>query len=250
MSIKTGILYFSLIIISCSSPSTEEPSKAQQIIDASIAAHGFDNLTNKKITFDFRGREYAVERFPDSYNYYRIWQDSLGLVTDKLVNSTNFSRNINGQLLQIEEEWAQKYSRSVNSVLYFFQLPFGLNDPAVNKNFIGEIQLEGETYHLINVTFQQEGGGEDFEDQFLYWINQQTNLVDYIAYNYITDGGGVRLRKAINRRTIEGLVFQDYINFKPDDKSTPLDQLDDLYIEGKLIELSRIESENIKVLSL
>jgi len=70
---------------------------------------------------------------------------------------------------------------------------------------------------------------------------------DYFAYSYLTDGGGVRFRKAINRRTIDNLLIQDYINYKAEDKNTPLNKMLSLFLEGKLNELSRIENKNVNV---
>jgi hypothetical protein len=91
------------------------------------------------------------------------------------------------------------------------------------------------------------GGGEDFQDEYRYWIDPESGHIDYLAYNYRTDGGGTRFRKAKNRRKKEGFVFQDYTNFKPEKKFTPLDSLPFLFEMGKLIEVSQIENENIQV---
>ena len=66
------------------------------------------------------------------------------------------------------------------------------------------------------------GGGEDFQDEYRYWIDPESGHIDYLAYNYHTDGGGTRFRKAKNRRKKEGFVFQDYINFKPEKKNYSL----------------------------
>jgi len=81
----------------------------------------------------------------------------------------------------------------------------------------------------------------------LYWINEETGIIDYLAYNYIVNGGGVRFREAINSRKINDIVFQDYINYKPESKETPLNELDNLFENGQLKELSRIISEDITV---
>jgi hypothetical protein len=135
----------------------------------------------------------------------------------------------------------------VNSVAYFAFLPYGLNDPAVYKTLVGDATLEGKDYHLIKVTFAEEGGGEDFDDEFLYWINKETYRIDYIAYTYHTDGGGVRLRKAINAHEVEGLVLLDYENYKPSDKKTPLDDMEGLFKAGELELLSEIRLEDIRV---
>ncbi len=239
------LFYAALLFCACS-PQDQELTP-QSIIDRAIEAHGLDNVFDKKIEFDFRERHYTLEREQGKYAYTRSFEDSLGSVRDVLVNSSQFTRFVNGQELELDDEWTGKYLNSVNSVLYFIQLPLTLNDPAAIKKYLGVQNLKGKSYHLLEIRFEEEGGGKDFEDVFLYWFDVESFQMDYLAYSYITDGGGVRFREAINRRNIKGLVFQDYINYKPGDKLTPLDQLAGLYEKGELLELSRIENVNVVV---
>ena len=240
------VLLISLVLAACS-----KKDPAQEAIDASINAHGFDRLMENLVSFEFRNRVYSVS-FPENQKIYtRSFQDdSLGNIKDVLVNSWDFRRYVEGELIEVDVEWSGRYSNSVNSVLYFFQLPFGLNETAVIKKYLGRVSINQESYHKIQVTFEQEGGGEDYQDIFVYWIHAQDNTMDYLAYSYETDGGGVRFRQAINRRTIDGMLFQDYINYKPKSKDINVELMDDLFENGELIELSRIENSNIQVSKL
>ncbi|SMD35392.1 hypothetical protein SAMN04488029_2494 [Reichenbachiella faecimaris] len=235
--------FFLVIAMACT------PNKSpQKIIDEAIQAHGGLLFEGRTITFDFRGKHYLVQRKPVGYTYIRSFMDdSLGQVKDVLANSTELERFVNDTLQDISSEWKFKYANSVNSVLYFFQLPYGLNDAAVVKKYIGQKVINGRLYDKVQVTFKQENGGKDFEDVFVYWIETKTKTLDYLAYSYLTDGGGIRFRQAINRRAIEGMVFQDYINFKPANKDAALETLDEAFIEASLIELSQIENKNIEV---
>jgi len=231
--------------LACNSPKPKEYDP-QILVDRAISAHGA-NLSGKKISFDFRDRRYTLKRDNDSYSYMRAWQDdSLGFIQDILVNSEDFIRFQDGDSVTLDEEWTRKYANSVNSVFYFFQVPYVLNDRGAIKKFVGEFDIKGEPYLGVQVTFSEEGGGEDFEDVFVYWIHKEFSTVDFFAYSYITDGGGVRFREAINRRKAGGLLIQDYINYKSE-KSTPLNALPDLLNQGKLEELSRIENTKVKV---
>ncbi|MEL6561997.1 MAG: DUF6503 family protein [Bacteroidota bacterium] len=235
---------FFLILTACAASVDTDP---QSLVDQSIKSHGFDRLTNKSISFKFRKKTYSVARKADGYIYKRVFTDSLGTIVDELKNSSELVRKVNGSTTSLNEKEVKIATEAVNSVLYFFQLPYGLNDAAVNKQYAGEDEISGVKYHLVSVTFKQEGGGTDFQDEYMYWINQSDNTIDYLAYNYIVNEGGVRFRKAINRKTVDGLVFQDYINYKPADKKTPLKELSKLYQENKLIELSRIIAEDISI---
>lgn len=222
---------------------------SQRIVDKAIAAHGGEKFEKVRIEFDFRGRHYTSTRDKGKFTYTREFTDSTGRVKDILTND-NFRREINGNLATITQERAQAFSNSVNSVIYFALLPYGLNDPAVRKNFLGESTIKGRPYHLIRVTFDEEGGGKDFEDVFLFWINPKNFQVDYFAYSYKSDGGGIRFREAINPRFVEDILFLDYNNLMPRSDTVTLNQMQELFEANALEKLSVIKLENIKVESL
>ncbi|MDH5609815.1 MAG: hypothetical protein OEY56_10065 [Cyclobacteriaceae bacterium] len=242
-----NILYITIILMLSFGCSRQKKEEAQAIINQSIAVHGCSVLKEKNVSFDFRDKHYSVSRTGNAFLYTRSFQDSTGFVLDSLVNSTRFSRHIEGLPVSISEEWKAKYGRSINSVLYFFQLPYPLNDVSVQKEYMGKITFNGEPYHAIKITFEAQNGGEDFQDEYRYWIHAHTFFMDYLAYNYQDDEGGTRFRQAINRRTIEGLTVQDYINFEPDERFPPLDSLPSYFEKGRLSELSRILNENVQV---
>ncbi|MEP5611230.1 MAG: DUF6503 family protein [Cyclobacteriaceae bacterium] len=233
-----------LFVFACT---PQKPLDADGIIAEAIETHGLGQITNKKIEFDFRDKHYSVLRESDKYTYTRSFQDSLGYVEDILVNSSDFTRLIDGTELEVDSVWTGKYSNSVNSVLYFIQLPLTLTDPAALKDYKGISKINGKEYHLIEIRFTEEDGGKDFEDVFLYWFDATTFSMDYLAYSYITDDGGVRFREAFNKRKVGGVVFQDYINYKPEDKLTPIEEMSVLFEKGELVELSRIENVNVSV---
>lgn len=239
---KIVILLGVVLFYSCS-----EPVDPQLIIDQAIKKHGVDQLDGALVEFDFRKKHYSMERQDGSSVYTRSYEDSVGAIHDVLINSTDFTRTINDSTVALSDKWQSRYGNSVNSVFYFTKLPLGLNDPAVNKEYLGEVYLNKMPYHKIKVTFQQEGGGTDFQDVFIYWIHKREGTMDYLAYKYYTDGGGTRFRQAINRRTINGIIFQDYVNYKAETKNASIEDHDEFFDEGKLLELSRIVNENVQV---
>ena len=107
--------------------------------------------------------------------------------------------------------------------------------------------MDGSNYHKIQVTFAEEGGGKDFDDVFIYWIHDQNYTVDFLAYEYHVDGGGLRFRKAYNSREVSGIRFSDHVNYKADPASWKVQDLDRAYSEGALKELSKIELESVEV---
>ena len=223
-------------------------NEAQSIVDASIAYHGSAALRSGKMEFVFREKSYTSTRSGGEFIYTRTFEDSTGLVEDVYTN-TSFSRKINGQVIPIIDEQKLKFSNSINSVIYFASLPEGLNDKAVVKKYIGQDTIENKVYHCVEISFTQEGGGQDHDDVFYYWFDAEDKSLDYFAYLYHTDGGGIRFRKAINTRKIGEIYIQDYINYKPAndiEKSVELNQILDLYKASKLEVLSEIITEEFR----
>lgn len=220
-------------------------NKAEAIIKSAIKAHGGDLYNEASYSFTFRNKQYSFTNNNDSYTYSVIKEnDKKEAVIDVLENGS-FNRTVNGNKVELSNEDASRFGESLNSVIYFATLPHKLSDAAVNKTYKGEIQIKGKNYDVIQVTFKQEGGGKDFEDQYYYWINKDTNTMDYLAYNYKVNGGGVRFRSSYNRRNIDGVLFQDYINYKAE-VGTPLSELPALFEKNELKEVSRIDTENVK----
>lgn len=241
-----SILFLSaLTFVACQSK--EEENQAQLIVDKAIETHGGNAYEQAHFSFDFRDRSYEYERESGLFEYRRIFTDSIGQQNVDILNNKGFTRLIDGDTAQLQEKKAQAYTNSVNSVIYFALLPYGLNDAAVQKEYLGQTTIEGAPYHKVKVTFAEEGGGEDFQDEFIYWFHQENNTLDYLAYSFVENGGGYRFRKAYNPRTVGGIRWQDYINYKPaSSEGLQLEQLDELFQAGKLEELSRIELINIQ----
>jgi len=235
------LLIFTIAIVSCS-----ETANPEEIISQSIANAGGSNVNNTDIEFLFRDIEYGAKHQDGHFEYVRIFKnDSSDLIRDVLTND-GFYREINGEKVAVADSMAQKYSNSINSVIYFALLPIRLDDKAVNHEYIGESEIEGQTYHKIKVFFDEAGGGTDHEDVFVYLFNKESNQADYLGYSYKTEGGGMRFREAYNERYIGGIRFVDYINYKPK-SDIELLSLDNAYINNELDTVSTIALESIKV---
>lgn len=232
------------LVLSCAQRQSD-PKTAQQIVDKAIGISGGKLYKTSRITFDFRNRSYIRERENGHEVLKRITVTDSMMITD--VRGPKFQRYLNDSLISLPDSLATSYSNSVNSVHYFAYLPHGLNDVAVNKRLLDTVGIAGRTYYRIQVTFDEEGGGKDFEDIYLYWFDTETYKPHYLAYEFHVDGGGQRFRKAFNERYVSGLRFVDYENYKPRDTVLPLGKIDSLFTNGALELLSTIELRNIQV---
>lgn len=218
-------------------------TKADSLVAEAIKAHGGELYDTAHYRFRFRKNQYSFQNSASGYRYAAIGQKDGDDIEDILENG-NLTRTVNGDTVELSDKDVKKYTEALNSVIYFATLPHKLSDAAVIKTYAGQTIIEGEKYDTVAVTFEQEDGGTDYSDEFRYWINADTKTVDYLAYNYETNDGGVRFRSAYNPRTVGGIRFQDYVNYEAP-IGTPLDELPVLYEAGKLKELSRIETEEV-----
>jgi hypothetical protein len=218
-------------------------SKADSIVNRAIEAHGGTLYDTADYSFVFRGNKYRFINNGDHFEYSSEVQKGDSLVKD-VMTQDQFKRSINSTLQTLNKEDAGKYSETLNSVIYFATLPHKLHDASVNTKFVEETTIKGKKYDVISATFGQDGGGKDFNDEYQYWINKDNHKIDYLAYNYQVNEGGVRFRAAFNTRVIAGVTFQDYVNYEAPVK-TALKDLPQLYEQGKLKEVSQILTENV-----
>lgn len=242
------VLSILLIVLLISCQEVEKKLTAQEIIDISIEVCGGKLHETTAISFDFRGRTYTSKTEENQKVLKRLLQnDSIQLLD--ILTGDKFQRFQNDSLIALSDSIARVYSNSVNSVHYFSKLPYQLNDPAVQKELLDEIVIKEKVYYKVKVTFEQDGGGDDFDDTYLYWINKETFKVDYLAYEFHVDGGGMRFREAYNERFVGGIRFVDYYNSKPKVSGTSIMQIDSLYRNEALQLLSKIELEDVTILA-
>ena len=111
---------------------------------------------------------------------------------------------------------------------------------AVKKKLLNDVKINGKNYYKIEISFSKENGGIDHEDVFVYWISKTDFKIDYLAYKFEVNGGGVRFREVKKEHVINGVCFFDYNNFKPKNSNISLSSLDKAYENDKLTKVSEI----------
>lgn len=237
------LIFFLFLLLGCQNA---KGLSAIAYIEASVEAHGMTEFNKKSIDFQFRNYRYTQRQDNQGLIYTRR-KNTTPEVLDLLHSKNSFQRTLSNEKVVLADSIALVYSESVNSVLYFFRLPFSLKDRGSIKILMNTKQIKGKSYQKIGVHFTSENGGIDYQDTFRYWFDEQTKTLDYLAYEYTTDAGGIRFRVAINRRKIAGVVFQDYENYKAP-INTPLDDLPKIYEKGELELLSPIANDSLTLI--
>jgi hypothetical protein len=255
MRLLSAALAAALLLLSACQPTGDAPSdspSAQAVVDSAIAAHGGATLDRAVVTFNFRGDQYRIRQNDGRFHYRRTFTDSLGqTVRDGLTNEGVY-RVVDGDTVSLSAEEKGTVRATVNSVSYFALLPHPLADSAVQPQYTGRDTLDGVPYHRIRVTFQQESGGSDWQDVFLYWFRTDTYAMDYLSYAFglaPTDTDtGTRFREAYNVRRINGVRVADYLNYTSDTLATDRMHLyPDLWAQDALELVSRVEIDSVEV---
>lgn len=226
----------------------EKPA-AQRIVDRAIEAHGGDHLDGTVIRFDFRDRRFTLRHEDGFFRYERTFPDSSVRIRDVFDND-GVRREIEGRRVELPDSMRNSVHSGVNSVSYFMLLPFKLNDPAVRKRYLGTGTIGGEPYEKVEITFEQEDGGRDYRDRFVYWFHSDRHTMDYFAYDFEEDGGGTRFREIVRPREVGGILFADHMNYSSELFSAPGDSIehyDRAFEQGNVRLVSEIRHENIEV---
>lgn len=232
------VIIITIFIAACS-PGEQNSDK---VIQNAISYHGGQAYDTLDIEFQFRDKLYALRHDDGKFQYERIFKDSTAREIIDILDNTGFRRLIDGEKVELSAEDSAAFANSVNSVHYFALLPYNLKDEAVLAHNREDGLIKGKPYKTVEVKFRQEGGGTDYEDVFIFWFNRDTYKMDYFAYSYETEGGGVRFRESINKEKIDGVIFQDYNNYKAK-KGVDLMNLPSMFEKGELELLSKIDLE-------
>jgi hypothetical protein len=239
-----GLLFIALLFASCAS----EPETAQDVVDRAIQAHGGEIINASRITFEFRGDTFVLDRHEGMFSYERHWTDSSGTAIREVINNDGTFLFHDDRPMPVDSLMHRRIGNSVNTVAYFTLLPIPLNDPAVIKEDLGTTEIKGEPYRKIGITFTPEGGGRDHQDRFLVWIHAERYTMDYFAYWYYTDDTGSRFRSVDGLHEVAGVRLQDYLNLAYDGLDyESINRYDDLYNADSLRLVSEVRISNVQV---
>ena len=229
---------------------TDDTPDARAIVDQAIERHGGDVLDHSVVTFTFRGDEYRIERDGGQFEYARTYEDDDGRSVREVLRNDTLYQTIEGEPADLTEEERASIRTTVNSVPYFALLPYNLQDPPVQTAYAGADTVRGAPYHRVEVTFEAEGAGDDWQDVFMYWFHQDEHTMDYLAYSFGNQPDaefGTRFREAVNVREVSGVRFADYLNYTAEGIEHNLEDYTNVLEDDALELVSEVEVEDVTV---
>ena len=246
-----------LLLAACTAADTEPApyvarpaalTRADTLVLAAIDSAGQWDLDQATVSFRFRDGVYGVDRRGGAYVYTRSFLDSTGARVEDVLTNDGFTRTLNGRAAYLRPKQDSAAREALNSVVYFAFLPRWLADPGAVRAYDGRDTLRDRAYHRIRVRFREEGGGVDYQDEFLYWFDADDLSLDYLAYSYLTNEGGVRFRESFNARDVGGVTVRDYRNYRPGPgEDLRLDEIAEAWEVGDLELLSTVALEEVRV---
>ena len=234
-------------------PGPSGDAEALALIRAAQEAHGSDVLEGATLHFTFRGDAFTARRDGGRFRYARTTRDERGREVVDILDNDGLSRTVGGEPVEVPEGEIGSTTTAVNSVVYFATLPAPLSDAAVQARALGRDSVAGAPYDRLEVTFAQEGGGNDWEDRYIYWLHPERRTLDYIAYSYaLADGAsgandtGHRFRRVTATGDASGFRTQDYANLTADSISA-LEAYPAALARGLAREVSEILTENARL---
>lgn len=241
-----SLLGLAILVVILAIQGCEMRTTAVQTVQDSVERHGGERFERMDLEFDFRGDAYRVVRADGRFLYERRYRQDGASIRDWMANE-GVGREVDGQTVELDASGRAALESTVNSVVYFALLPFRLLDPAAQHRELGELEIDGEPYRVVEVTFQEADGGRDWEDRFVYWFHRDDHTLDFMAYRFHTGEGGTRFRRAVNRRLVGGLLLQDWENLTADPAIEDIARYPEWLGSPELRLVSMIELEEVRV---
>lgn len=185
-------IFISVIVFSCdkkssinaddnnqNAPKAEEMGKEKlpEAFDKSLNEHGgldvwrsygklsFDKISNgerERHTVDLKNRKTRIEKdssWTIGYDGKEVW------------------------VAPNKEAYPGRSARFYyNLHFYFFGIPFVLADPGTKHEYLGKSTVDGETYEVVRVTYE-DPVGDTPEDQYVMYYDTDTYLLSFINYS-------------------------------------------------------------------
>ena len=193
------VLALALVVAGCtdraSAPGSDSADPAARVIRDAVQVHGGDRFDRIQVELGFRGDPLTVLYDRGRFQFERRRVDAEERTVVDRIDNDGASRQVNGAPVQLTAGERATLETQVNSLVYFAFLPcrpYRLEDPAVRLRDLGDAELDDRPYRMIEVAFEQEGGGCDLDDRFVYCVHPDDHTLDFLAYRFHV-GEGIRV---------------------------------------------------------
>lgn len=240
---QTLVLIFTLFLLNCQGPSAV--GKGTKILQDCIETYGGAKFFNSKITFNIEDLYYSIERKDNLSNFVLTRQvDSIEYKATYQNGSTAYFIN---DSLQEETLYSRRFIEArLEGLVYLFSIPHIFDQNSVVAAQEENVTIGKKEYLTLHIWFRPLP--EDPENEFYLYIDPETKHIDFFTEKFDLNGESILFKKAINKRTIKGLLFSDYNVFRSvSEDSVSLDAVYKNYNNRSIEYLTDIVYENFEV---
>ncbi|MCP4502916.1 MAG: hypothetical protein GY822_23515 [Deltaproteobacteria bacterium] len=206
------------------SPTSEQVKRGRSLLKKMEQAHGASVFRSKstlplnvdddwsmapfplnlRIPFGTEKQSYVLEMAPKAETSLAFSSGTLDGETWAVGDNGQGIRRINGA--QVESEDEASIRRTVQSLAFFFQAPFMLNDADVVFD-LGEETFDEKIYERVFISWGTAEPQDDV-DQFIAWIEKDTSHLAYLEHtlrSFVKSRSGVVAYR--DHRSVDGVVI-------------------------------------------
>lgn len=221
------------------------------LVRRAMDAHGSAVLDHAVVEYELFGTRLRVMHDGGVFRYEHIHgPDDPEGPKREIFDNDGVTVEVDGVRRPAGDEERGGIMMNLNGGRYMTLLPHRLDDPQARTSYLGATTIEGEPYHEVEVTFDEEAGhGSD--DHFVFWIHRDTHTIDYRAVDFTLPGSGRRIQQfnvAVSPRRISGVLFTDWKQYGPHpDVGRQIEEFDDAWQADKLQETAPFEPREIQI---
>ncbi|MFT5751356.1 MAG: hypothetical protein ACI86L_000857 [Dokdonia sp.] len=238
------ILYFSLLLVCIACNVESERNPKEYLKD--VAKHlGKDKMNNTTVTFDVNDMIYESKRTGNGYHFSMTRTLDTTTFQAKAYNGgfeyteNGIPKNYGFQNLQVEKQ--------LLAINHFMEIPMlFIDDNSAIITQKNPVIIDNKNYLLFHVKYESLMPTDLISNYYLY-IQKKEQTVDFIGYDFAPAEDRLFFRESFNRRTVEGIVFEDYRTFRTKTNGVVMDSLPILFLRNELDLTAAFKPENIKV---
>ncbi len=206
---------------------------------------GKDKMDRSLVTFDINDMEYVSMRAGNQYHFSMT--RTLDTTTFKAqafnggfdYSENGILKNYGAQNIQLEKQ--------LILLNRFMEIPqLFLNDNSAIITQKDEVIIDKKLYQVFHVKYNNLMPTDLISNYYLY-VHTKDLTIDFIGYDFEPAADRLFFREIFNRRTVEGIVFEDYRTFRTKTNDVVLDSLPQLFMKNQLDLTAAFTPENVKV---
>lgn len=265
MRVLPWVFILSFLLISCKNDSTKQTdsedttevvmpelsiisNKEGKKIIRTLEDAGDKNRETADILYNYKGQNYRIDR---NCGWFEFMHDLSETGSDEVwkIDNMEVVQFINNRPRRdLADSTKLRLTKNLRKKLFLLELPFGLNSPTVQKEFLRNEEINGKSLAKLKVEFIEDNYEQPYLVKAVFWVDEKTEEVIYLAIKFGEETSPISFLKPINKRVIKEVKFTDYEVYHPKrNKHFALEDLAKAFENDKLDQDETMEYQNIQV---